>query len=237
MASRKVPTIFVDSRSLKVSVYDDGSFYISPGLIIVGGKSFFFKGEIGTIEKSPCRIGIKVEGDFTEPYPVNWPKHGDEVLVQAFYNLYGDQQLEEDSETLPDANPGIVLEPGTLEPGNLDNDPSTIEGDNEEESTACKATRATIKKVIYPSSYKEVRFVSKVSSIKAISLSLDSHSSNFKCLATYIEGKALYQHLYGPISFDSTNIKTKEVEYAASFSVFGECYASETINVKDIVLI
>jgi hypothetical protein len=227
MAIRKVPTIFADSESLKVSVSDDGIFYISPGLIFIGGKSFFFKGGKGTLEAATCRIGIQVEGKFSELYSVNWPLHGDEVLVQAFYNLYGDA-------------PESVSEPtqggGGLQIGSLDEDPSTTEEDREE-STECKAARATIKKEKYPTSYTESRFVSEPNKITAISLPLSSHSDNFKCLATFVKNERLYQHLYGPISFNPIPIKTKNETFAASFSVFGDCYASELINNKDIVLI
>jgi hypothetical protein len=214
MALRKVPTLFYDSRTLKVSVDTKRrTFYISAGLIIVGGESFFFKGMSGDLEESPCRIGIQVDGDFEKIYPVYWPKHGDELLVQAFYNIGPSlsQENEEEEE----------------EEGVSDDD----------ESAECKAIRATIKKIRYPDEYDAVRFLPKVKSINAICVTLDSNPDNFKSLATFIKNERLYQHLYGPISFSPRNIPTKDVEFAAAPGLFGECYTAELINNKKIVLI
>jgi hypothetical protein len=75
MASRKVPTLFYDSRTLKVSFdKEKQTFYISAGLIIVGGKYFFFEGKEGDLLRQPCLIGIKVKGKFSKKEKIDLKK-------------------------------------------------------------------------------------------------------------------------------------------------------------------
>jgi hypothetical protein len=67
MASRKVPTLFYDSKPLKVSAYiKEKTFYISPGLVLVGGNYFFFEGGDGELLDPPCLIGFKAKGTFSK---------------------------------------------------------------------------------------------------------------------------------------------------------------------------
>ena len=67
MALRKVPTLFYDPKPLKVSVYPkEKTFYISPGLVLVGGEYFFFEGESGELLDTPCFIGFKAKGTFSK---------------------------------------------------------------------------------------------------------------------------------------------------------------------------
>lgn len=75
MASRKVPTLFYDSRTLRVSLNKEKqTFYISAGLIIVGGKYFFFEGKEGDLLQQPCLIGIKVNGKFSKTEKIDLKK-------------------------------------------------------------------------------------------------------------------------------------------------------------------
>jgi hypothetical protein len=75
MASRKVPTLFYDSRTLRVSLNKEKqTFYISAGLIIVGGKYFFFEGKQGKLLRQPCLIGIKVNGNFSKTEKIDLTK-------------------------------------------------------------------------------------------------------------------------------------------------------------------
>ena len=79
MASRKVPTLFYDSRTLRVSLNKEKqTFYISAGLIIVGGKYFFFEGKEGDLLEQPCLIGIKVNGTFSKTEKINCGESEDE---------------------------------------------------------------------------------------------------------------------------------------------------------------
>lgn len=224
MASRKVPTFFYDSRTLKVSVSlneEERTFYISPGLIIVGGKYFFFEGGGGELLEPPCRIGFEVKGTFKEDYDVFWPKHGDKILLRAFlYNL--------SEESL-----------------------SSVEKFAQESdfSPECKKEYLKIGKYErYPSSYKTVRFISEIEEVTPTCLSLDSKNKNFKILATLIKGNHFYQHQYGPIYFEPLYTKGKSPENIAMIrgDMFDEdegvtysspdWYATAYID-KDIVLI
>lgn len=95
---RNVPIVSINYNTLRVSVnFEQKRFYISPGLIFVGGESFIFKGGEGILLPPPCRIGIEVKGDFIRKYNFNWMKHGDPILYQAFVKAFpvGYQKTEE----------------------------------------------------------------------------------------------------------------------------------------------
>jgi hypothetical protein len=219
MASRKVPTLFYDSRTLKVSFdKEKQTFYISAGLIIVGGKYFFFEGGEGELLPPPCRIGLEVKGKFKEDDNILWPKHGEDIKLQAFLNLRT-QLSEEDLE--------LALSEGS-------------QGNSSEEKKECEAIKTQTlspEKKSYPSSSKSVRFVSEIEEVIPTCLSLDSKTKNFKILATLIKENRFYQHQYGPMYFEPLYTKGKSPENIARIGFPSpECYKTEYIN-KDIVLI
>lgn len=95
---RNVPSTSINYNTLRVSVnFEQKRFYISPGLIFVGGESFIFKGGEGELLPTPCRIGIEIQGDFIRKYEFNWMEHGDPILYQAFVKAYpvGYEKTEE----------------------------------------------------------------------------------------------------------------------------------------------
>lgn len=100
---RNVPSTSINYNTLRVSVnFEQKRFYISPGLIFVGGESFIFKGGEGELLPPPCRIGIEVQGDFIRKYNFNWMEHGDQIRYQAFVKAYPVQYEKTEEQELKD---------------------------------------------------------------------------------------------------------------------------------------
>lgn len=199
MALRKVPTIFAETKTLRVFVYpNDGKFYVSPGLIFIAGKVFVFEGMEGDLLPPPCIIGIKVEGDSKEPYTAQWPTHGEEILDQLFYNSY---RLE-DLETFAKENGSQI--------GVITVTDEQLEGLSQEEierlglqvdTSECKKAKRKLyaEYGVYPKGYETVRFYPQdIKNVTAKSFPIESSEIDYKILATFVK-EDLHQHSYGPL--------------------------------------
>lgn len=92
-------SFIVDYKTLQVIIdADNKRFYISPGLIFICGRAFFYKGGGGELLPSPCRIGIQLQGEFSEETRANWIKTGNAIPYQAFFQV-GCGKEEYDSKT------------------------------------------------------------------------------------------------------------------------------------------
>jgi hypothetical protein len=242
MASKNAPTIIVNSKTLRVSVNtQDKTFFISPGLVGVGGKNFLFKGKEGKLLPSPCIIGIKAKGNYEKEYEVPWVRHGGEITNQAFYNIYLKETLQDFVESNGPTIGESFFKGFSME--DLPNlDPETIEDLGLVDSEACKNTKKELVSNYgkeQPSSYKTVRFFPEVEEIVAESLSLESSFSdfkNFKILATFVDEK-LYQHQYGPVNFEPIYLSPFGNEFTSCIEDrFASLYAFKEIF-KSIVVI
>jgi hypothetical protein len=240
MAIRKVPTIFADSESLRVSVYpNDGKFYISPGLIFVAGKVFVFEGMEGDLLPPPCIIGIKVEGTFTEKFTAQWPKHGDgeEILDQVFYDQYGLETLE----TFAKLN-GSQIGVETVTEKQLEG-LSTEEIESrfgiKVDTSQCKDAKRKLYAEYgkYPNGYEAVVFdPQNIKSVIAKSFPIESSETDYKILATFVK-ENLYQHVYGPLHIEPLYVPSfTDGGFASCVDAFGLAYSfRETF--RDIILI
>jgi hypothetical protein len=229
MALRKVPTLFYDSRTLKVSIDKErGTFYISPGLVVVGGKSIVFEGGGGNLLPPPCRIGISVKGSFTKDYQKNWPLAGENIDIQAVNNLGLGSVID-----------GLNLEGST-------------------ENSKCLNLKKQIKKQKYGSSFNSKIFSLEKEEIFATCEPLEEGAlkkdSSFKILSTFLKNDVFYQHQFGPIYFNFIEAKGQNPKNIPVLGVFPRFYlipdesaidsfyfrafsSNDTLNVEDIFLI
>jgi hypothetical protein len=237
MALRKVPTIFAETKTLKVFVYPkERKFYVSPGLIFVAGKVFVFEGMEGNLLPPPCIIGIKVEGDFVQKYTAEWPKHGDRISAQAFYNDYSLEILK----TFAKLNGSeIGVEKVTEE---------QLEGLSEEEierldlkvdTSDCKEAKQRLYAQYgkYPNGYKSVKFVPEnIKNVIAKSFPIDSIEIDYKILATFVK-EELYQHVYGPLNLEPLYVPSfGDGDFVACVAAFGKGYSFRE-SFSNIILI
>jgi hypothetical protein len=227
MALRKVPTLFYDSRTLKVSIDKErGTFYISPGLVVVGGKSIVFEGGGGDLLPPPCRIGISVKGSFTKDYEKNWPLAGEFIDIQAINNI------------------------GLGSFGELNLEGST-------ENSKCLNLKKEIKEQKYGSSFNSKIFSLEKEEIFATCEPLEGgalkNDSSFKILSTFLKNDVFYQHQFGPIYFNFIEAKGQNPKNIPALTVapsfyfipeeaddsfyFRANYFAISLNVEDIFLI
>jgi hypothetical protein len=237
MALRKVPTIFAETKTLRIFVYpNDGKFYISPGLIFVAGKVFVFEGMEGDLLPPPCIIGIKVEGTFTEKFTAQWPKHGDEILDEVFYHQYSLENLETFAK-LNGSQIGVetVTEKQLAELSQEEIERLDLKIDTSECKEAKRKLYAEYGK--YPNGYKAVVFdPQNIKSVIAKSFPIESSETDYKILATFVK-ENLYQHVYGPLHIEPLYVPSfGEGDFAACVDGFGQAYSfRETF--RDIILI
>jgi len=238
MALRKVPTIFAETKTLRIFVYpNDGKFYISPGLIFVAGKVFVFEGMEGDLLPPPCIIGIKVEGTFTEKFTAQWPKHGDEILDEVFYHQYSLETLQTFEEKNGSDILGVelVTEEQLAELSQEEIERLDLKVDTSECKEAKRKLYAGYGK--YGNGYEAVVFdAQNIKSVIAKSFPIESSEIDYKILATFVK-ENLYQHVYGPLHIEPLYVPSfGEGDFAACVDGFGKAYSfRETF--RDIILI